>query len=135
MPALVQLAHGPSGSAVTVQLDPGGLGHVQVRIERDVNGAATIQITAERPETLRLLVADQPHLHSALDSAGLSTEGRTLSFALATPDSGTSSGSGSGASGGQGRNPRNATISAGSDDENSFAAQPAWLRAGVDITA
>ena len=137
-PALVQLAHGASGTAVVVRLDPVGLGHVQVRIERDVNGGATVQVVAERPETLRLLVADQPHLHSVLDGAGVSTDGRVLSFALATPGSGTSSESGSGANGGrtgQGRNSRTATISAGSDDDSSFAAQPTWLRAGVDITA
>ncbi len=142
-PVLIQVAHGASGSAVTLQLDPLGLGHVQVRVDRNADGTATIQVTAERPETLRLLVADQPHLHTALDSAGVSTDGRTLSFALATSGGSTSGGAdggaaNSGSNGGQagsGRNARWAARSGGSDDEPSFITQPAWIRAGVDITA
>jgi flagellar hook-length control protein FliK len=139
-PVLIQVAHGASGSAVTLQLDPLGLGHVQVRVDRNADGTATIQVTAERPETLRLLVADQPHLHTALDSAGVATDGRTLSFALATSGGSTSGGgdggaANSGSNGGQAGSGRNARWAAGSDDETSFINQPAWIRAGVDITA
>ncbi len=81
-PALLQLAQGPSGTAVTLRLDPAELGYVQVRIERDTAGTATVQVTAERPETLHLLTSDQAQLHRVLDNAGVPAEGRTVSFAL-----------------------------------------------------
>ena len=151
-PALVALAHGPSGAAVTLRLDPAELGHVQVRIERDTAGAASIQVTAERPETLRMLTTDQPQLHRVLDGAGLPTEGRSLTFTLdprpaQTPQAapslsgGTPGGSGDagGQSGGGQRNPgrtgRGAASLFGLDDDDGIRIPPAWRRAGVDITA
>ena len=145
--ALVHLSQANSGSTVTLRLDPGELGHVQVRIERDPDGIATVHVAADRPETLRLLVADQDALHRTLDSAGLSQDGRTLSFSLsdsntggnAASDRGTGSGfagggfsgSGSGQQGGAGRHDRNAY----SVPAAIAAASPGWQRAGVDITA
>jgi flagellar basal-body rod modification protein FlgD len=148
--ALVQIAHSPSGSAVTLRLDPAELGHVQIRIERGADGTSTVHVTAERPETLRLLVADQPQLHRTLDSAGLPQEGRSLSLSLATPDTAnnsatdrgtggnTSTGSGgfnngSGSQqGGAWRQDRARYATASTDTPATHAA---WLRAGVDITA
>ena len=148
-PALVELAQGPSGSTVTLRLDPAGLGHVQIRIERDDAGSATVQITAEHPETLRLLMTDQPQLHRALDNAGLPPEGRTLGFSLDVPPQATPAappgGAGPGFSGpndggarGQGggyRQGRQGARHAGPDDDPAFILPSAWLRAGVDITA
>ena len=138
-PALVQLAHGPAGSAVILRLDPAGLGHVQVRIDRDPAGSPIVQVTADHPDTLQLLVADQPQLHRALDSAGIAADGRTLSFALSTPGGNTSGGAGGDASGnqngGNGRPGRVSAFSAGTDEDRPAAILPAWLRAGVDITA
>ncbi len=147
-PALVQLAHSPAGSQITLRLDPVELGHVQVQIDRAKDGTATVQVTVERPETLRLLMADQPQLHRTLDNAGVSQDGRSLTLSLATPDSGSSSaGMGGGAagqsmadsqSGGQsGRQGRTPYASGGDDDQPATpkASQPSWLRAGVDITA
>lgn len=148
-PALVQLAHGPSGNAVTLRLDPADLGHVQIRVERDPAGTATVQVTAERPETLHLLKADQPQLHRALDSAGLPGEGRTLTFALHQPSSpdtqasgspggasfGGAGGSGTGRHAMPGRQGRTATQFDAPDEEAGFGAPPGWIRAGVDITA
>ena len=148
-PAFVELAQRPSGSTVMLRLDPAGLGHVQIRIERDAGGAATVQVTAEHPDTLRLLVADQPHLHRALDSAGVPPEGRTLGFSLDTPPQALppaappGGGAGFGASGDGGR-PGNGGFyrqgrpggrHAGPDDGSAFTNPSAWLRAGVDITA
>ena len=152
-PAFVELAEGRSGHSVTLRLDPAGLGHVQVRIERDAAGAATVQVTAERPETLRLLVADQPQLHRALDSAGVSPEGRTLGFSLDTSPNGMSTAivpeggaattaafggsgdDGSRGNGGHHRQGRAGTRYAGHDEDPVFIASSGWLRAGVDITA
>ncbi len=144
-PALVQLAHGPGGNTVTLRLDPVGLGHVQVRIDRDPAGTPTIQVSAEHPDTLRLLVADQPQLHRALDDAGVASDGRTLSFSLDTPGGSAPGGSGGnapgssadgGAAGQQGghRGARPA-FAAVVDEDVAFPIPPAWLRAGVDITA
>ena len=137
-PALLQLAHGPSGHTVTLRLDPGGLGHVQVHIDRDTSGAATVQVTAEHPETLRLLIADQPQLHRALDSAGLSADGRTLNFALADAGGNAFTDSGDGGAGGGQSNSRDARPRrwlARPDEEATTASPPSWLHAGVDITA
>ncbi len=144
-PALVQIAHAPGGSAVTLRLDPAELGHVQIRIERTVDGAASVQVTAERPETLRLLMADQPQLHRALDSAGVPPDGRSLALSLATPDSaGQSLGGGPG---GQAGNGQAGSGQAGSErqqrhpyagpavSDRDASSPSAWLRAGVDITA
>ena len=135
-PVLIQLAQGPSGSAVTLRLDPANLGHVQVRIEQNQAGAQTIQVSVERPETLRLLVADQQHLHQALDSAGLSGDGRSLTFSLATPSGNAFAENQSG--GGQpgaSRRPRPSGLTSELDSESGMIPQPTWLRAGVDITA
>ncbi len=148
--ALVQVTHSPSGSAVTLRLDPAELGHVQIRIERGADGTATVHVSAERPETLRLLIADQPQLHRTLDSAGLPQEGRSLTLSLAAPDAtnygatdrgaGSNAGTGSGGfsngsgaqQGGAWRQDR-ARYSAAANDAP--PTNGAWLRAGVDITA
>jgi hypothetical protein len=89
-PATTQIApiltsvHVPLGSTkdITIQLQPGSLGGVQVRIARGPDGAATITLQADRADTLHALQLDAGHLHQALDRAGLPTEGRSLSFQL-----------------------------------------------------
>ena len=160
-PALAQLSHSASGGQMTLRLNPGELGHVQVQIERAADGTASVHITAERPETLQLLVADQAQLHRTLDSAGVPHEGRTLSLALGNPElggdsSGAAAGGSSGSfgdaqSGGQQNRPSSggrsgtdpatsaSTMSTSSLSDsatiNAPATGPVWLRAGVDITA
>lgn len=85
LPTLVALQPGPAGTQqITIQLRPEELGQVQIRILRDPAGAPTVQVTAERPETLALLRQDAGHLHRALDQAGLPQAGRSLSFHPAT---------------------------------------------------
>ncbi len=42
----------------------------------------------DRPETLKLMLADQPQLHRALDAAGLPQDGRNVTLSLATPNPG-----------------------------------------------
>lgn len=84
-PAFTALASaGPA--RLVVRLDPAELGPVQVGITRPPDGPPRIELTAERPETLMLLMHDQPALHRALDLAGVPAEGRTLHFQLGTPD-------------------------------------------------
>jgi len=68
---------------LTIQLDPGELGRVQVHIERAPDGPAKVELVVERPDTLLMLLRDQPQLHRALDLAGVPAADRTLQFQLA----------------------------------------------------
>jgi len=68
---------------LTIQLDPGELGRVQVHIERTPDGPARVELVVERPDTLLMLLRDQPQLHRALDLAGVPAADRTLQFQLA----------------------------------------------------
>jgi len=70
---------------LTIRLDPAELGRVQVRIERTPGGPARVDLVVERPDTLLLLLRDQPQLHRALDLAGVPAADRTLQFHLAPP--------------------------------------------------
>jgi Meckel syndrome type 1 protein len=82
-PFAVALALGPDAS-ISLTLDPGELGRVEVAIERS-NGEAHISLRAERPETLALLQRDRAELERALTGAGIgASEGRapSLSFGL-----------------------------------------------------
>jgi flagellar hook-length control protein FliK len=141
-PVLVQVVHAAAGHQITLRLNPDELGQVTIRIDRAADGTATVQVVAERPETLKLLQADQPQLHRALDDAGLPPEGRSLNLSLATPDSGGNLGGSSsnpgGQAGGNARPDHQATASTtlprgfGPAEPD---VPPGWQRAGIDITA
>jgi hypothetical protein len=154
LPALVSLGRGLGTQHVTVRLDPLELGKLQIRIEQSQDGPARVTLTAERPETLDLLVRDQAQLHRALDQAGVPADGRSLTFHLAaadppattaratstTPDAGSAMGDGgTGADRGPQRNAspsRHQPIAGGSaGDGNDIPTTARWLRAGIDITA
>ncbi len=132
-PALVQVVHAAGLHHVSVQLNPGELGHVQIHIDRAPDGSAAVQVVVERPETLKLLIQDQAQLHRALDQAGLPQDGRSLNMSLGSPSSGTSD-AGTGAPG-QGfggqpdRRPSHTPV------QTAAIAHAAWQRAGIDITA
>jgi hypothetical protein len=159
IPALVHLARTQDGSRLTVQLAPAELGAVQVRIDRDAGGAVRVALTAERPETLHLLMRDTAQLNIALDAAGLSAD-RSISFHLAAspphaapaaaPPSVANSGAamdqsaaGQGSSQdspGQSRHrpgsrPTDSPPATALPSFDEAAAAPRWLRAGIDITA
>ena len=87
-PALVAVARPGGGQNITVRLDPAELGRIPIRIERRKDGPTRVTLTAERSQTLDLLVRDQTQLHRALDQAGLPTEGRSVVFRLAETASG-----------------------------------------------
>ncbi|WP_431283440.1 flagellar hook-length control protein FliK [Humitalea sp. 24SJ18S-53] len=72
---------GEAGGAITVSLDPIELGRVDVRVER-MGDLATVQVVADRPETLQLLQRDHATLDRALAEAGIGGGGRSLSFSL-----------------------------------------------------
>lgn len=85
-PAFAAAAAATGPSHVIVRLDPAELGRVQVGILRQPDGLSRIELVAERPETLQLLMRDQTALHRALDLAGVPAEGRTLHFQVGSPD-------------------------------------------------
>ncbi|MGI9127109.1 MAG: flagellar hook-length control protein FliK [Roseomonas sp.] len=82
-PVLVSLALGGGNEALTITLDPGELGRVEVSIGQGKD-AGQVRIIAERPETLALLQRDQRELDRALNQAGLGDMARSLSFSLAS---------------------------------------------------
>jgi hypothetical protein len=134
---------------MTLRLEPAELGVVQIRIDRPADAPAQVQITVQRPETMTLLLRDQPQLQRALDQAGVPADGRTLTLHVAAPepaastgsvnsgtatsaDPGQNGGNGAGArSGGQGR----AGDAADQDNDDTPTPLARWLRAGLDITA
>ena len=149
-PALVQIAHGGGGHQITLRLDPAELGHVDIRIDRAADGSAAVQVTVDRPETLKLMLADQPQLHRALDAAGLPQDGRSVTLSLATPNPGggggahdhsSPTGNDFGAAGGRGDGQGGANTRQGRPQGRPSPLPPQsgaaslWMRAGVDITA
>ena len=84
MPVVASVVASREGAPQTlvIRLEPAELGRVQVLIERSAEGLSLITLQAERPDTLQLLVRDQPQLHRALDLAGVPTDGRLLQFQL-----------------------------------------------------
>jgi len=150
--ALLSLSRGTDGSqSMTLRLQPPELGQVQIRIDRPQDAPAQVDITVQRPETMTLLLRDQPELQRALDQAGVPPDGRSLTFHVATPDApapaagahgGMAANAGSGQGGG-GNGSGSRTGGAGNGEEFADAAEnddtsillPRWLRAGLDITA
>nr|WP_294517409.1 flagellar hook-length control protein FliK [uncultured Rhodopila sp.] len=79
--ALLTLGPAADGSQqMTLRLHPAELGVVQVQIGRSETGAAHVEITAERADTMQALQRDQVQLHRALDDAGVPAAGRTVTF-------------------------------------------------------
>jgi hypothetical protein len=120
-----------------------------------------VTVTAERSQTLDLLVRDQTRLSRALDQAGVPAEGRSVTFHLAATVSNASAdpsrnapspatpgaqSTGSGASdagNGSNRGPQRDGYASGpwrmadgsNDLEDDTPRTVRWLRAGIDITA
>ncbi len=158
-PALVSMSHTPDGAQrLTMKLEPPELGQVHIQIDRPTDDApARVAITVERPETLQLLLHDQPQLQRALDQAGVPAEGRSVTFHVVTPEpaartetamaptpTGSSAAMGGDFShsasrqGGRPMQPETGTSGATDDNEDlgAITVTPTrWLRAGLDITA
>ena len=137
------VSHPGAPQHLTIRLDPMDLGRVQVRIERSPDGSARVELKVEKPDTLLLLLRDQPQLHRALDLAGVPSTERTLQFHLAPPDAAAPGGMAaqSNANGGHGQHrpgqPQSGRFAAHGAP---FSGEPipgpaAFRRAGVDIMA
>jgi flagellar hook-length control protein FliK len=140
---------------LTVRLDPPELGHVRIAITQPHEGGAAVTLTVERPETLLMVLRDEPALHRALDRAGVPADARTVSFELAPqreaptsaqPQPHVPSGSPALDMAGRdhGQRPSRPMVTAPPDPAATEANEPAdsqpayvtmWCRAGIDITA
>jgi hypothetical protein len=133
---------------LVMRLDPPELGRVQIVIAQPKDGPAAVVLTVDRPETLLLVLRDQPGLHQALDRAGVAADGRTVNFELAPVRTDAQPGHGQPGGGAPdletrqgGRFVRHDPGAAGDDDpagmENlvRLNVTPAWSRLGIDITA
>ncbi len=148
----MSLSHAPDGTQrLTLRLDPPELGQVHVRIDRLPDTPAHVEITVQRPETLVLLLRDQPQLQRALDQAGVPADGRSITFHVApadtvlraeasapglapgTANAGQAGGDGSHAAFRHGSHPGQAKES--DDDTTPSVTFAHWVRAGIDITA
>jgi len=83
IPLLISAARSATPERVTVHLTPQDLGRVEIQIDRPADGPAMIVLSVQRPETLALLQADQARLHDALDRAGINSDQRVVTLALA----------------------------------------------------
>jgi hypothetical protein len=164
-PALFSLARSGASNVLTLRLEPATLGQVEVQITRPPDGPDDVKVTATEPETLLLLLRDQPSLQQALDRAGLTLDPQSVSFHLAPSQSasqsapvaasesarfgngsgfaagGTPAGDGSGGQSGMrrsragGRQAETQTDSAGAAIPLGALPGGTWLRVGLDITA
>jgi flagellar hook-length control protein FliK len=146
----------PGGQGqVTIHLNPGELGTVEVKIARAPDGTATVTVQVEKAETLQTMQLDIAHLHQALDRAGVPAEQREVTMHLVpaaatssfSADAGTSGGSnnggfGAGTAGGQGqRGGQQQQQGHGSNGAlltphtPEHADTPRWQAAGINITA
>lgn len=151
-PALISSVRSLDGAQrLSLRLQPPELGHVEVKLERPADGPVHIEVTVQRPETLLLLLRDQPQLQHVLDQAGVPADGRVLTFhmaapqapgnSIATPAATTSGQFDPGSQHNPGSNAQQnaaAQENPATGDELSSsepATVPRWLRAGLDITA
>ena len=83
---LVRLASAVDGSSrVQVSMHPRDLGSVEIHLDRRSDGSVSVTVAASEPATLRSLIADQAHLHAALDAASVPSAERHFTFELTAP--------------------------------------------------
>ena len=126
-PVIVSLALGRGDEALTIALDPGELGRVEVSIGQGKE-AGQLRIVAERADTLALLLRDQRELDRALNQAGLGDMARSLSFSLAS-DQGRQQQQGMT----QERANRPSTAATGTEDTRPIASNPAPRRSATSL--
>ncbi|MCW0235624.1 MAG: flagellar hook-length control protein FliK [Ferrovibrio sp.] len=67
---------------ISIKLDPGNLGKVEVKLEVTHDGRLMAVISADKPETLHMLQQEAGKLEQSLRDAGLKTDQQSLSFSL-----------------------------------------------------
>ncbi|WP_213669193.1 flagellar hook-length control protein FliK [Roseococcus pinisoli] len=96
-----------SSNGFDLSLEPAELGRVMVRVERD-GDRHSIQVIAERPETLALLQRDRSELDRGLAEVGLRMEPGGISFSLDAEGAEGQGGDGASRQGGASRGGRTA---------------------------
>ena len=69
-------------NTMTLQLEPAGLGKLDVKLQFSKDGTVKAHMTVDKPETLALLQKDSHHLQRALQQSGIETDENSLSFDL-----------------------------------------------------
>ena len=107
---IVQKAGGRT-TRFDVQLDPLGLGRVNVSVEIDAAGAMSAALSFEKPEAANLLKSHAAELQQSLSQAGFNLSAAALSFSTVDPAARSASSHnallGAGADGGGGGQPQN----------------------------
>jgi flagellar hook-length control protein FliK len=67
---------------ISIRLDPGNLGKVEVKMEVGHDGRLMAVVAADKPDTLAMLQKDAAQLEQALRDAGLKADSNSLSFTL-----------------------------------------------------
>lgn len=85
-PIAIALAFTPGAvGGFNLTLDPVELGRVEIRVQREGDGHS-VQVVAERPETLALLQRDRLELDRSLADAGLRVDSQGIDFSLASSE-------------------------------------------------
>ena len=95
---LTKAGKGGEDSTINLRLDPPELGNVSVRLQFGKDKTVKAHVTVEKPETYMMLQREGHSLERALQSAGLDTQGQSISFELAQ-DNGTNRRNGEGSEG------------------------------------
>ncbi len=83
LPMAIAMLISPGASpTLSVTLEPGELGRLEIRVTRD-NGGAGLRLIAERPETLGILLRDQRELQQGLAQSGITLNAEGISFEMA----------------------------------------------------
>lgn len=100
----VQIKKGVAEGAdkISIKLDPGNLGKVEIKLEIGHDGRLMAVISADKPDTLLMLQRDASQLEQSLRDSGLKTDQQSLSFTLR--DQGQDNNGRDGNGGGNGRN-------------------------------
>lgn len=124
---------------ISIRLDPGNLGNVEIKMEVGHDGRLMAVIAADKPETLQMLQKDAASLEQSLRDAGLKTDQQSLSFSLRDQNQAQSGRDGQG-NGGYGRQRNRGTdeyAETGRIDPAQVAAaqaqRAAAARGGLDI--
>lgn len=78
----VKTAIGTGASKIHIQLDPGDLGKLDIKLSVAADGKTGVTITADSQKTLDMLQRDTQGLTKALNDAGLNADSSNLNFNL-----------------------------------------------------
>jgi hypothetical protein len=84
-PVMLRLGSMDGARHISMQLTPDSLGRVDITVDQPKDGAVTVRLTADNPQTLAMLEQDKASLDTTLDRAGLASADRVVSFHLAAP--------------------------------------------------